>query len=78
LTDSHKALGEPFYVFSFLLSYSLQVWNLQPWFAKDFAIRSLSDRIKDLAEVGLPHPQFILGSDGADTFSGNFPRVLLN
>ncbi|XP_065838749.1 signal transducer and activator of transcription 5B-like [Oscarella lobularis] len=33
-----------------------QVWNLQPWWAKDFAIRSLADRIHDLLQLQFLYP----------------------
>eukprot|EP00050_Salpingoeca_kvevrii_P015051 m.43100 g.43100 ORF g.43100 m.43100 type:complete len:761 (-) comp6134_c0_seq2:819-3101(-) len=33
-----------------------QVWNLQPWFAKDFQIRALPDRIHDLPQLQLLYP----------------------
>eukprot|EP00118_Oscarella_pearsei_P002848 m.11888 g.11888 ORF g.11888 m.11888 type:complete len:812 (+) comp23673_c0_seq1:85-2520(+) len=33
-----------------------QVWNLQPWWAKDFAIRSLADRINDLPQLQYLYP----------------------
>ena len=28
-----------------------KVWHLQPWFAKDLAIRSLANRLRDLANL---------------------------
>jgi hypothetical protein len=34
----------------------LQVWNLQPWWAKDFSIRSLADRIHDLPQLRYLYP----------------------
>lgn len=33
-----------------------QVWHLQPWFAKDFMIRSLADRIHDLPQLQICYP----------------------
>ena len=33
-----------------------QVWNLQPWYAKDFGIRSLADRIRDLVQLQYLYP----------------------
>lgn len=33
-----------------------QVWNLEPWTAKDFAIRSLADRISDLGQLQHVYP----------------------
>ncbi|XP_062519356.1 signal transducer and activator of transcription 5B-like [Corticium candelabrum] len=34
----------------------LQVWNLQPWWAKDFSIRALADRIHDLPQLRYLYP----------------------
>ena len=33
-----------------------QVWNLQPWYAKDFTVRNLADRIQDLPQLQYLYP----------------------
>lgn len=34
-----------------------QVWNLQPWYARDFSVRKLADRISDLPQLLYLYPQ---------------------
>jgi len=34
-----------------------QVWNLQPWYARDFSVRKLADRINDLPQLLYLYPR---------------------
>jgi signal transducer and activator of transcription 5B len=34
-----------------------QVWNLQPWYARDFAVRKLAERIQDLPQLVYLYPR---------------------